>query len=101
MTGPPQLPCRRMDPEIWFPVSEADTPSNNATIATAKAWCAVCPLTDACLEWALDHGVEFGIWGGQTATERRVTLRRGYMRTKEIGDHRTRATLVRELASQA
>lgn len=98
----PKLPCQQMDPETWFPASEALTPANVRDIAAATAACAICPIESACLEYALDAGIEFGIWGGKTATERRAILRRGYTpRRDKHSDHRDRAELVRELASQA
>ena len=104
MTGPPKrkLPCELTDPDTWFPASEASTPANDLQIEIAKAHCFVCPIQEACLEWALEMRVEFGIWGGQTATERRATLRHGFIpRRDKHSDHRDRGALVRELASQA
>ena len=41
---------------------------------TAKATCARCPVTDACLTYALDNVGEtedLGVWGGLTGPERR------------------------------
>lgn len=40
-----------------------------------RALCASCPVRVECLVDALDHGVEFGVWGGMTERERR-SLRR-------------------------
>ncbi|MGH8896202.1 MAG: WhiB family transcriptional regulator [Egibacteraceae bacterium] len=34
-------------------------------IACAKAVCAVCPVADDCLEYALDTGRTDGVWGGK------------------------------------
>jgi WhiB family redox-sensing transcriptional regulator len=36
----------------------------------AKAVCGVCPVIDACLEWALSTGEAYGVWGGLTPEER-------------------------------
>lgn len=42
----------------------------------AKALCAGCPVKTECLAEALDHAVEWGVWGGMTERERRALLRR-------------------------
>lgn len=65
--------CRDYDPELWFPHS--DSGLNVEQIAQAKAVCAACPVRDACLDWALEHNVEHGIWGGATERERRSIRR--------------------------
>ncbi len=36
----------------------------------AKAVCASCPVRVECLEYALEHYVRFGIWGGLNEHER-------------------------------
>lgn len=41
----------------------------------AKAICADCPIRKQCAAWALAHE-DFGVWGGMTATERRVERKR-------------------------
>ena len=43
----------------------------------AKAVCASCPVRAECLDYALEHYVRCGIWGGLNETERfRERLRR-------------------------
>lgn len=44
----------------------------------ALAVCARCPLTAACLEWAIQHGEIWGVWGGVRPVEirRRIAERR-------------------------
>ena len=37
----------------------------------AKAICAVCPVKDDCLDWAMEVWEEWGIFGGLTFPERR------------------------------
>ena len=68
----PALPCRSMDPELFFPIGkEAPDPA-------ALAACAACPARNACLDRALEMdetGPESGIWGGTTHIERRRLLR--------------------------
>lgn len=67
--------CRRsgVDPEIFFPVSEAGPALNQ--VAEAKAICARCPVTSECLAWALRAGEPVGVWGGTTPEERRYLRR--------------------------
>jgi WhiB family redox-sensing transcriptional regulator len=38
--------------------------------------CMSCPVRTECLSDALDHKIEFGVWGGMTERERRALLRR-------------------------
>jgi WhiB family transcriptional regulator, redox-sensing transcriptional regulator len=52
--------------EKFFPAG--DDRSGNAA---AKQVCAACPVTDACLDYALDNRERFGVWGGMTEMERR------------------------------
>ena len=42
----------------------------------ARDFCRTCPVRTECLAHALDHQVEFGVWGGMTERERRALLRR-------------------------
>ena len=61
--------CRGVDPDIFYPVSDEDA-------ADAKAICALCPVGEACLEWALTNRERDGVWGGATERERRRIIRR-------------------------
>ena len=42
----------------------------------AKQLCSACPVKTECLAEALDHQVEWGVWGGMTERERRALLHR-------------------------
>lgn len=42
----------------------------------AREVCARCPVRTECLVDALDHRIDFGVWGGMTERERRALLRR-------------------------
>ncbi len=59
----PGLPCRE-EPDAWFP--EQGNSGNYASLM-----CGRCPITDACLAFALETGQGFGYWGGMSADGRR------------------------------
>lgn len=61
--------CRRVDPELFFPVTE--TGPGAAQVARAKAVCNTCPVVADCLAFALEHGLTDGVFGGLSASERR------------------------------
>jgi hypothetical protein len=75
------IPCRTMDPDIWFPASDNEqVAANAAQIDYAKSLCHRCPIEARCLEDALRQQVAWGVQGGASATERRKML--GTMRRK-------------------
>ena len=61
--------CRWVEPELFYPVSEADA-------GPAKEVCAMCAVQQTCLEYALESREWEGVWGGTTGTERRSMARR-------------------------
>ncbi|WP_432020264.1 WhiB family transcriptional regulator [Streptomyces sp. 1222.5] len=66
--------CREEDPELFFPIG--NTGPALLQIEEAKAVCRRCPVTDQCLQWALEAGQEDGVWGGLSEGERRAMKRR-------------------------
>jgi WhiB family redox-sensing transcriptional regulator len=60
--------CRGLDPDIFYPASDEEAEE-------AKAVCGVCPVRQACLEYALANRERDGVWGGATERERRRMLR--------------------------
>ncbi|MBI1759566.1 MAG: WhiB family transcriptional regulator [Actinobacteria bacterium] len=60
--------CQGGDPDALFVQGAAQN--------RAKLVCMGCPVRTECLADALDHRVEFGVWGGMTERERRALLRR-------------------------
>ena len=60
--------CRGIDPGIFFPVTDEEA-------EPAKAICNVCPVREACLEFALAAREREGVWGGATERERRRIIR--------------------------
>jgi WhiB family transcriptional regulator, redox-sensing transcriptional regulator len=59
--------CRSIDAEGLF--------VTGARQREARQFCRTCPVRTECLAHALDHRVEFGVWGGMTERERRALLR--------------------------
>lgn len=56
--------CLDADPEAFFPEKGGST-------REAKRICAMCPVREPCLQYALEHEERFGIWGGLSERERR------------------------------
>lgn len=61
--------CRLVDPDLFYPVSDADA-------APAKLVCATCCVQERCLDYAVDAREFEGVWGGLTGSERRALHRR-------------------------
>jgi WhiB family transcriptional regulator, redox-sensing transcriptional regulator len=66
--------CLTEDPELFFPIGSTGPAVWQAE--EAKTVCRRCPVMTQCLTWALDTGIEHGVWGGQTEEERRALRRR-------------------------
>lgn len=69
-TARPDLPCRDVDPELFYPLSDA----NVLTVRAAKAVCASCLVREDCLAYALENH-EHGVWGMTTENERKKIRR--------------------------
>lgn len=50
-------------------------PERGQSWREAKAVCASCLVRDECLQYALDNGIHFGIWGGTSERERKSRRR--------------------------
>lgn len=68
-----QAACRSKDPELFFPTSTSGPALRQ--VEAAKAVCHQCPVCAQCLDWAIGSGIDDGIWGGMTETERRSVAR--------------------------
>lgn len=92
--------CRGSDQNLWF-----STRGENNAVNEAKKICNQCPIKQKCLDYALYHNEQHGVWGGLTVRERRrlpKTIQPGYQirRYKEINhgtyagymQHRTRGS---------
>ena len=56
--------CRDLPPKIFFP-------SDGVGVEVARRYCAECPVSAACLEFALEQRIDHGVWGGASERERR------------------------------
>ena len=60
--------CRNYPPDTFFP-------SDGVGVDRARKICnADCPVKERCLEYALEHRIEHGVWGGTSERERRRIL---------------------------
>jgi WhiB family redox-sensing transcriptional regulator len=56
--------CAQTDPESFFP-------EKGGSVREPKRVCRACGVRAECLEYALETGQQFGIWGGLSERERR------------------------------
>ena len=57
--------CRGADLEVFFP-------GRGESAEPARQICALCPVRQPCLDYALSSGIVHGIWGGLSERERRA-----------------------------
>ena len=75
--------CLGVDPDLFFPERGASTKE-------AKAVCKGCVVREDCLEFALQNGEKFGIWGGLSERERRrIRRQRALDRAAKRDDSQT------------
>ena len=72
--------CREHPPELFFP-------SDGVGVITAQRICGTCPVRETCLEYALEHRIDHGVWGGASERERRRLLK--HRRPVELASNRT------------
>lgn len=97
--------CKGGDVSLWFPDfvdDSGDDVFDDGTVfesygdtdvfyAEGKAICAECPIKDACLDYAMEHRIRFGLFGGLTPIERRRIERRD--RRKRLQERRKQESL--------
>ena len=57
--------CAGLDPDLFFP------PRGDKSHETAVEVCAQCSVQEECLEYALEHQIWIGVWGGYTVRQRK------------------------------
>lgn len=72
--------CRSEDPDIFFATSL--TGPGRRDVEQAKAACRRCPSAEACLTYALENGINDGIFGGLDEYERSKLRRREARNTR-------------------
>ncbi|HUW02539.1 MAG TPA: WhiB family transcriptional regulator [Acidimicrobiales bacterium] len=60
--------CRYHPPATFFP-------SDGVGVQVAAAICSDCPVKESCLEHALEHRIDHGVWGGASERQRRRILK--------------------------
>ncbi len=69
--------CRGADADLFFPERGAST-------RKAKAICAECQVQAECLDFAIEIGEKFGIWGGMSERERRRVRRERQVAARRV-----------------
>jgi WhiB family redox-sensing transcriptional regulator len=72
--------CLDEDPELFFPIGSTESVAVQDQILEAKAVCSGCLVQATCLKWALEAGVDDGVWGGLDEDELRALRRRNARR---------------------
>jgi len=61
--------CRFESPSTFFP-------SDGVGVESAKQLCETCAVKEQCLEYALEHRIDHGVWGGTSERQRRRILKK-------------------------
>jgi WhiB family redox-sensing transcriptional regulator len=69
--------CRYEPPSTFFP-------SDGVGVEVAKRICATCPVSAECLEYALEHRIDHGVWGGTSERQRRRILKQRRLGTTPL-----------------
>ncbi len=80
-----QAACRSYDNILFFGIDEGESElERQQREGEAKSVCAVCPVKDPCLEYAIETNQRYGIWGGATDKERSALKRRRARSTRRF-----------------
>lgn len=64
--------CRGPRADLFFPPNHFEKKADRLNRERqAKAICATCPVSQACLQYAIDIREQFGVWGGLNEVERK------------------------------
>lgn len=67
--------CRNEPPETFITSGDDDDEPPYPS-PRARTLCNGCPERVDCLQYALDEGIEFGVWGGMSAYQRSLLSRK-------------------------
>lgn len=78
--------CRNIGkPDLFFDTFNNNSKKDAQRLATIREMCASCTVNVDCLDFAVRNKINYGVWGGLTASERRqkiaqvsVTVSEGY-----------------------
>lgn len=73
--------CRDLDSELFFHPERERGPARVQREAQAKRVCGGCPVREQCRAHAMAVREPYGVWGGQSETERGEQLRAQAART--------------------
>jgi WhiB family transcriptional regulator, redox-sensing transcriptional regulator len=82
-----QAACNGQETRIFFDHEDLRGEKRAVSLAKARAVCAPCAIRGTCLNYALESGQQFGLWGGLTAAERSEILVAG-QRRESLHPHR-------------
>lgn len=63
--------CTKTDPDLFF----LEQGGSDGKLTVARAICAECSVAQQCAAYAVANGIQHGIWGGLTPTQRRKQAR--------------------------
>jgi hypothetical protein len=69
--------CKGTYLEVFFPDGGGEY-----ALAAAREWCDDCPVKAECRQYAEDHNLPDGVWGGERQGHRRRRKRRDQMRNR-------------------
>ena len=72
---PQEVSCRESDPDAWFPDEDDHMKNGKTSYVHVKKMCAVCPVKNLCLEYALTNNERYGLWGGMSPEDRKNLVR--------------------------
>jgi WhiB family transcriptional regulator, redox-sensing transcriptional regulator len=76
--------CRDLPPAVFFP-------SDGVGVEVASRYCAECPVKVECLEYALEHHIDHGVWGGASERARRRMAHRRRAQVRRTGPNAARS----------
>lgn len=66
----PESLCAQSDPDFWNPPDGTSSQTTRQYYRIARGICTRCGMREACLKFALDNDIHFGMWGGLSPRER-------------------------------